>query len=436
MRKPWPNRKLKEIAEIRVSNVDKKIYSSELPIKLCNYMDVYTNDYITGNLEFMEASANLTEIERFELKNGDVVITKDSETPDDIGIPAVIIEDVNRLICGYHLALIRPNTNALNSVFLAKQLSTSKVIRYFSVNASGSTRYGLSVSAIEDVEIPTPSIPEQSKIAEVLSKVDQAIEQTESLIAKQQRIKTGLMQDLLTRGIDEQGNLRSEKTHKFKDSPLGRIPVEWEVIPLGIVAQVSSGLTLGKTHNGLNTIELPYLRVANVQDGFLNLDDVKTIRVPVSSVEKYELQIGDVLMNEGGDFDKLGRGTVWRGEILRCLHQNHVFKVRPSKDKLVPEFLANISSSPYGKTFFILASKQSTNLASINSTQLKAFPIPLPSYSEQEQLVRILYQNDREIDLFQIQLNKLHSLKTALMQDLLTGKVRVTPLLANKEAKS
>ena len=277
--------------------------------------------------------------------------------------------------------------------------------------------------------------PEQSKIAEVISTVDRAIEQTEGLIAKQQRIKTGLMQDILTRGIDEHGNLRSEETHEFKDSSLGRIPVEWDVKMLGDVAQVSSGITLGKTHSGPNIIEIPYLRVANVQDGFLDLSDVKTIRIPSYFFEKYELKVGDVLMNEGGDFDKLGRGTVWRGEIVQCLHQNHVFKVRPKKNELVPEFLANVSSSPYGKAFFVLASKQSTNLASINSTQLKAFPIPLPSYFEQKEIEKILSQNESRINLFQERLMKLRSLKTALMQDLLTGKVRVTPLLEKKEVQ-
>ena len=112
---------------------------------------------------------------------------------------------------------------------MAKQLATPKVARYFALHASGSTRFWPSVGAIENIDLPFPPKSEQTKIAEILSTVDQAIEQTEALIAKQQRIKTGLMQDLLTRGIDEDGNLRSEETHEFKDSPLGRIPVEWDV---------------------------------------------------------------------------------------------------------------------------------------------------------------------------------------------------------------
>lgn len=429
----WPNRKLRDVAEIRVSNVDKKVHASEKPVKLCNYMDVYSNEYVTSSLPFMEASATAAELERFGLNKGDVIITKDSETPNDIGIPAVVMERIGNLVCGYHLALIRPITDELDSVYLAKQLSTARVARYFALHASGSTRYGLPISAIEAVEIPTPPKPEQAKIAEILSTVDRAIEQTEALIAKQQRIKTGLMQDLLTRGIDEHGNLRSEQTHQFKDSPLGRIPVEWEVVHLGNISEISSGVTLGKVYSGPNTIELPYLRVANVQDGYLDLAEIKVIRIPESNVQKYLIKAGDVLMNEGGDFDKLGRGTVWNDEIRGCLHQNHIFKVRPKKGELSSAYLAAVSASPYGKAFFILSSKQSTNLASINSTQLKLFPVPLPLYDEQLR-IEILIRQNITAHIGEIrQLKKFQSLKKALMQELLTGKRRVTALLDDAE---
>jgi type I restriction enzyme S subunit len=214
---------------------------------------------------------------------------------------------------------------------------------------------------------------------------------------------------------------------------LGRIPVEWEVVKLGTLSSISSGVTLGKICSGPNTIELPYLRVANVQDGYLDLTEVNTIRIPKSNVEKYRLHIGDVLMNEGGDFDKLGRGSVWRGEIADCLHQNHVFKVRPLPGKLASDFLAAVSSSPYGKAFFVLASKQSTNLASINSTQLKAFPIPLPGYDEQLRIENFINQCVTTYKNSIKQLYKYYSLKTALMQDLLMGKMRVTPLLEQPE---
>ena len=224
----WSTCKLREVADVRVSNVDKKTNNAETPIKLCNYMDVYANDYVTASINFMASSASNSEIDRFGLQAGDVVITKDSETPDDIGVPAVVTDSIDGLVCGYHLALIRPRNGAIDPIYLAKQISSAPIARYFTLNAGGSTRFGLPVGVIEDTRIPVAPKPEQTKIAEILSTVDQAINQTEALIAKQQRIKSGLMQDLLTRGIDKDGNLRSEDTHEFKDSPLGRIPVEWE----------------------------------------------------------------------------------------------------------------------------------------------------------------------------------------------------------------
>src|SRR5271154_4608438 len=119
----WESASLSELAEIRVSNVDKKIFPWEQDVHLCNYMDVYGNDYIKEGLPYMEASATYREIDRFGLAKGDVLLTKDSETPDDIGIPAVVVDEISDLVCGYHLALIRPRSDRINSIFLAKQLA-------------------------------------------------------------------------------------------------------------------------------------------------------------------------------------------------------------------------------------------------------------------------------------------------------------------------
>lgn len=271
--------------------------------------------------------------------------------------------------------------------------------------------------------------PEQTQIARILSKVDEAISQTEQLIAKYTRIKMGLMQDLLTKGIDEHGNIRSEQTHEFKDSPLGRIPKEWDIVLLSSISEIRSGVTIGKKYEGIGTIELPYLRVANVQDGYLDLSEIKTIRIPIGQVSTYVLNQGDVLMNEGGDFDKLGRGTVWRNEIQSCLHQNHVFKVRLNRSEMSPDYLALYSTSQYGKNFFLLSSKQSTNLASINKTQLKEFPILKPCLNEQMRIISSLSKPINLLSDLSGNYSKLQSLKTGLMQDLLSGRVRVNYLI-------
>jgi len=181
---------------------------------------------------------------------------------------------------------------------------------------------------------------------------------------------------------------------------------------------------MGKVVNG-EAVELPYLRVANVQDGHLDLDVIKTVAVSHEDVARFSLQPGDVLFTEGGDFDKLGRGTVWRGEIPNCLHQNHVFAVRPSPSKLLPEFLAALASSAHGRRYFQLSSKQSTNLASINSTQLKDFPVPLPSLDLQRKIAEILRTWDAALE----KLTALRALnirrRVWFRTHLFTGKVRL-----------
>lgn len=192
----WTTVTLAEIADIRFSNVDKKTIAGETPVRLCNYMDVYVNNYITEDLPFMEATATAQEMERFKVEKGDNIITKDSETPDDIGIPAVVLDEIPNLVCGYHLALIKPKRERVDPVYLSKQLGSRQSAIYFSKLANGSTRYGLSSSAISSTQIPLAPLVEQRYIAKVLSGVDDAIEKTESLIAKYQQIKGDYILDI------------------------------------------------------------------------------------------------------------------------------------------------------------------------------------------------------------------------------------------------
>jgi type I restriction enzyme S subunit len=201
-------------------------------------------------------------------------------------------------------------------------------------------------------------------------------------------------------------------------------PATWGKKPLSQVAHIQTGIAKGaKTLK--DPVELPYLRVANVQDGYLDLSTIKTIKLEKTKVDRYLLQIGDVLLTEGGDFDKLGRGTVWNGEIKNCVHQNHVFVARPKTDFILPEFLSLLSGSSYGKAYFLSCSKQSTNLASINSTQLKEFPVILPPLPEQAAIVDLLSTWDAAIEKTERLIEVKENQKRALMRSLLTGKRRV-----------
>ncbi len=278
------------------------------------------------------------------------------------------------------------------------------------------------------IGIDNPGAPQQKRIAAILTRIDAAIGKTEALIAKYQQIKAGLMHDLFTRGVLHNGQLRPTREQApelYQATTIGWIPKDWLLARLGNMASIVPGVTLGAKVRPTDTIEAPYLRVANVQDGYLDLREIKTVRITPKTLGQLRLEPGDVLMNEGGDFDKLGRGAVWAGEIENCVHQNHVFRVRCDAGKLVPEYLAFYSESAFGKKYFVMSSKQSTNLASINSTQLKAYPIAMPKLKEQQAIIQIILRVNNRLATLRAEASGLGSQKLGLMQDLLTGKVPV-----------
>lgn len=176
-----------------------------------------------------------------------------------------------------------------------------------------------------------------------------------------------------------------------------KLPDGWKRVRLEKISYIQTGIAKNQ-NTSENNVELPYLRVANVQDGFLDLSEIKTISIDPGKISRYRLEPGDVLLTEGGDSDKLGRGTVWLGQIENCVHQNHVFVVRPDLNLILPVFLSAQTGSPYGKRYFLSCSKQSTNLASINSSQLKNFPVLLPPFPEQKAIADLLSTWDEAIE--------------------------------------
>ncbi|MDN5849195.1 MAG: restriction endonuclease subunit S [Nitrococcus sp.] len=434
----WKTKPLRDLADIRVSNVDKKTLPSERPVHLCNYMDVYANEYVTADHSFMAATATRNEIQKFGLRLGDVMITKDSESPDDIGVPSVIVDEIDNLVCGYHLALMRPKLNEICPVYLAKQLAAAEAKRYFGINASGSTRFGIPIGAIESFELPLPELPEQSKIAEVLSTVDRAIAQTEALIAKQQRIKTGLMQDLLTRGIDQHGNLRSEATHAFKDSPLGRIPVEWGVRSLGVALGEARGfLQTGPFGSQLHAHEYTHTGIPVIMPQDILHGRVSTAiiaRIPkkrANDLRRHCVVENDIIFSRRGD---LTRAAAIRPRETGWLCGTGCFLLRVSSGKMSAKWLAHLYRHHWIQRQIETNSVGST-MPSLNNGVMSQLVAPFPNVDEQHVIADRADAMGTEIESLKKRRKKLRSLKTGLMQDLLTGKVRVTPLLEQaKEA--
>ncbi|OAQ19971.1 restriction endonuclease subunit S [Thermosulfurimonas dismutans] len=194
----WEVVELDEVADIRLSNVDKKIKPNEVTVKLCNYLEVYQNEYITSTLNFMRGTITKNEKGKFMINKGDVIITKDSETFEDIAKPTYIKDEIKDLVCGYHLCLLKPYTNLVNGLYLAKIIGFHRVNKHFQNLANGITRFGLSKDTIANALIPLPPLPEQKRIASILSQIDETIEKEQKYKEKLERIKRGLMEDLLT----------------------------------------------------------------------------------------------------------------------------------------------------------------------------------------------------------------------------------------------
>jgi type I restriction enzyme S subunit len=194
----WKPFLIREISDVFFSNVDKKTYTDQRKVFLCNYKDVYKNNYITNKISFMESTASNTEIEKFLLQKNDVIITKDSESSEDIGVPTVVIEDLKNVVCGYHLAIIRPNINIVDSIFLTQKLKEPYTRYKLSTLANGATRFGLSTSAIKNLKVILPGILEQKAISDVLFQQDDEIEALNRQIELYRNQKKGLMQKLLT----------------------------------------------------------------------------------------------------------------------------------------------------------------------------------------------------------------------------------------------
>lgn len=425
----WQVARLANVADVTFSNVDKLSSDDEVQVRLCNYVDVYKNDRITADIDFMEASAEPREIARFQIQVGDVLVTKDSETPDDIAIGSVVADELPNVLCGYHLAMIRPSAHKLHGPYLAWLYASKKFRSYYEARAVGVTRFGLAQSIFKATKLSLPPLEEQKAIAAHLdascSAIDIAITAKRKQIESLTGVRKSLLQRVVTRGVDQEPPLVDTG-----NSWLQQIPKNWSLVMLKRLAEIQSGLTLGKVYEDEDLVEYPYLRVANVQDGYVELEDVSTLEVPPTLAARVALRAGDVLMTEGGDLDKLGRGTVWDGQIEPCLHQNHVFAVRCYRHKLLPHFLAYVTAAQYGRDYFEATGKRTTNLAATNSTKVGMFYIPLPPLEEQRELVRYLDTELGRLAAIEANIGKqidtLLAYRKSLIHECVTGKRRVT----------
>ena len=290
-------------------------------------------------------------------------------------------------------------------------------------------RMRIQMQKLKTVLLPVPTFLEQSNITVYLdaslSKLNILLSKTRSSIEEYKKLKQAVITQAVTKGV------RGE--WEMKDSGvewIGEIPKEWRKTQLRHCATIKSGITLGKSYSKDTVlIERPYLRVANVQGGYVDLNDLATIEVTPDEDLKYRLHSGDVLMTEGGDRDKLGRCCVWHNEIEPCLHQNHVFAVQTNETVLLPEFLEYLTASDVGRSYFDVTAIKTTNLACTSSSKVLAFTIPLPPIEEQIEIVGFIKKRSLELNKLimkkELLVQELESYRKSLIYEVVTGKREV-----------
>ena len=358
---------------------------------------------------------------KYHIKNGDILVSWAAT------LDAFIWNKGDGLL-NQHIFKAIPQEEKITSYFFFWMIKEAMQ------NMNNDNKHGIfmqhvTLDVFNNFSVPLPPLSEQKRIATYLfqkiSEADIMLDDTLSSITGYKKLKQAVITQAVTKGV------RGER--EMKDSGvewIGEIPKEWRKTQLRHCATIKSGITLGKSYSKDTVlIERPYLRVANVQGGYVDLNDLATIEVTPDEDLKYRLHSGDVLMTEGGDRDKLGRGCVWHGEIEPCLHQNHVFAVQTNETILLPEFLEYLTASDVGRSYFDVTAIKTTNLACTSSSKVLAFTIPLPPIEEQIEIVSFIKKRSLELNKLimkkELLVQELESYKKSLIYEVVTGKREV-----------
>ena len=397
---------LKHVAEVRFSNVDKKSVDGQVPVRLCNYTDVYYSDRIVADMPFMDATATPEQIARFSLRAGDVLLTKDSETADDIGVSARVAEDLPGVLCGYHLALVRPRVGAIDPRYLRWAMTATSSRGQLEVAATGVTRFGLRLDTVAGLLVPTPELAEQRSMASYL---DAETGRIDALLSarRRQAVALGERRRAVVDGLTVPVTLGG---HADGASP-------WPVTKLKRVAAFFA--------DG-DWVESPYItdegirliQTGNIGEGFFREQGFRYI-----SPETFlllgctEVLPGDILISRLA-------GTVGRACLAPDLGARMVVSVdvvimRPKPD-LDPRFaVAYLSSSYHLELAELLA--RGTTMLRLSRSQVGELPIPLPPIDEQRQIADEVSNRLSKVSHLRAAIDRQVSLLTERRQALVTA---------------
>lgn len=418
--KNWKMLKLKHIAAVNFSSVDKHTIEDEEPVLLCNYTDVYYNDYITPDKDYMKATATPSEIERFSLRRSDVLVTKDSEEWSDIAVSAYVTSDMEGVLCGYHLAHIRPHSDVFGK-YLFRAFSARGINDQFRVEATGITRYGLGKYGLDNALFPVPPFETQRAIAVFLdretARIDQLIAKKERQVELLQEKRSALISHAVTKGLNPKA--------KMKDSGiewLGEIPEHWAVKPIKRIGTIKYGLG---TPPEQRDDGVAIIRATDIHQGKIYADSIQRVDpddVPWS--RDPELRANDIIVVRSGAYtgDSAIVSEEWDGAIAGY---DMVLRVKHA----IPQFISYALLSKYLLEGQIYLEKMRAAQPHLNAEELGSFYIVLPPYEEQKSIVRHMDEHLSQIDIMIAKIETssglLREYRTAVISGAVTGKIDV-----------
>ena len=394
----WPALRLKTL----VSNV---VHQAERVLPDDYYIALEHVESWTGRIKESSAAAVEGQVKRF--RAGDLLFGKLRPYLAKVARPS------RPGVCVGEFLVLRPTVAEISGAYLEYLLRSAPFIAVVNSSTFGGKIPRAGWTLVGSFRVPYPPLDEQAAIVRFLDHADRRIRRyiraKKKLIALLNEQKQAVLEAVLASAASGSSNrLRVRLKH---------------------IAVIQTGITLGKNYGKTPLIERPYLRVANVKAGRIDLSRIKTVRVPEAEAQRSTLRAGDVLMTEGGDRDKLGRGCVWNGEIPDCLHQNHIFAVRPDSRFLLPPFLVACMASRAGRDYFEMTAKQTTNLAATNSATVGNLPLVLPPVDLQAALLKRIEERLENAEaaerraLHEVEL--LIEYRNRLIADLVTGHLDV-----------
>jgi len=431
----WEMRDLKHLCHVFPSNVDKHSHPDETPVQLCNYTDVYYNDRITASMSFMDATATDAEIAKFSLRVGDVIFTKDSETADDIGVAAIVSEELPGVICGYHLSIARPN-DGVDGHFIKAFFDSAAAKGYFAVSANGLTRVGLGQAAIDNLQIAIPPLPEQQAIAAFLdretAKIDGLIEEQRRLIALLAEKRQATISHAVTRGLNPSAHLKPSGVDW-----LGDVPEGWEVsVVKTLVHAIEQGWSPQCEAYPADDGEWGVLKVGCVNGGEFRAAENKALPPELEPQPNLGLQRGDILVSRANTRELVGSVAMVPNDYPKLMLCDKLYRLRTRANFVTSEYLALGLQSQFARREIELeASGASASMVNIAQSVIMDMRLPIPPLSEQVEIVQFIRRASEQIDGLSEAANSaialLQERRAALISAAVTGKISVRDALAS-----